>query len=75
MIRTVRFGGKEHDRSVLSGVGRENLAQFEYLEARLQEAENMHAVLTKARRAYIADIKNEMIRGKSGVDLSALFSD
>ncbi len=75
MIKTVRLGGQEYDVSALSEAGRSNLAGYQYATEQLKEAENLHAVLTKARRAYMADIKNEMIRGKSGVDLSALFSD
>ncbi|EDM69398.1 hypothetical protein RAZWK3B_11687 [Roseobacter sp. AzwK-3b] len=45
------------------------------MTSQLQEAQNLHAVLTKARHAYIADLKNEIVKGKSGVDLSALFDD
>ena len=33
------------------------------------------ALLTKARNAYIADLKTEIIEGRTGVDLGALFDD
>lgn len=75
MIRTVRIAGQEYDVSALSETGLSNLAGYQFASERLKEAENLHAVLTKARRAYMADIKNEMIQGKTGIDLSALFSD
>lgn len=75
MIKTVRLGGQEYDVSTLGEEGRSNLAGYQYATEQLKEAENLYAVLTKARRAYISDIKNEMIQGKSGVDLAALFGD
>jgi len=35
----------------------------------------MQALLTKARNAYIADLKLEMVQGRSGMRFSDLFSD
>jgi hypothetical protein len=29
----------------------------------------------KAKNAYIADLKTEIVKGRTGVDLGALFSD
>lgn len=75
MIKTVKLGEQEYDVSALGEEGRNLLSNFQMATDRLQEAENLHAVLTKARRAYIADIKNEIIQGKTGIDLSTLFSD
>ncbi|EDM70249.1 valyl-tRNA synthetase [Roseobacter sp. AzwK-3b] len=75
MVKTLKIEGQEYDVSTLSEAGRANLAQFQHVTAQLQEAQNLHAVLTKARHAYIADLKNEIVKGKSGIDLSALFDD
>jgi hypothetical protein len=75
MVKTLQIDGRDYDLSDLSADGREALAAYLHVNARLKEAENFHAVLNKARHAYIADIKNEMIQGKTGIDLSALFSD
>ena len=75
MIKTVKLGEQDYDVSDLSEEGRSLLTSFQMATNRMQEAENLLAVFTKARRAYIADIKNEMIQGKTGIDLSALFSD
>ena len=55
--------------------GRRTLALYQYATTQLQEAENRMALLTKARNAYIADLKNEIIEGRTGVDLGALFDD
>jgi hypothetical protein len=34
-----------------------------------------HALLTKAKNAYIADLKTEIVQGQTGDDLGTLFSD
>ncbi|WP_037296356.1 hypothetical protein [Roseobacter sp. AzwK-3b] len=75
MIKTLKLDDQDYDVSTLSEAGLANLAQFQHVTSQLQEAQNLHAVLTKARHAYIADLKNEIVKGKSGVDLSALFDD
>ena len=75
MIKTLKLDDQDYDVSTLSEAGLANLAHFQHVTAQLQEAQNLHAVLTKARHAYIADLKNEIVKGKSGVDLSALFDD
>ena len=41
----------------------------------LQEMSNQMALLTKAKNAYIDDLKSEIVQGRTGVDLGALFSD
>jgi hypothetical protein len=75
MAKTLRLGDKDYDVSVLSEEGRRTLALYQYATTQLQEAENRMALLTKARNAYIADLKNEIIEGRTGVDLGALFDD
>ena len=75
MVKTLQIDNKDFDVSKLSDAGRKILSNYMYVVKQLQAAENMHAVLIKARNAYMADIKNEMIQGKSGVDLAALFGD
>ena len=75
MARTLRLDGKDYDVSELSEEGRRTLALYQHATAQMQEAENTMALLTKARNAYIADLKNEIIEGRTGVDLGALFDD
>ena len=36
---------------------------------------NEHAVVTRAKNAYIEDLKTEVIEAKSGLDMSKLFSE
>ena len=41
----------------------------------MREMANNKAIMTKARNAYISEIKKEIIKSKSGIDLSSLLSD
>lgn len=75
MFDRFTLDGKEYARADLSENGQTLFRSYLTVERQLNEAQNMYAVLTKARQAYITDIKNEMIQGKSGVDLAALFGD
>lgn len=75
MAGTLRLDGKEYDVSLLSEQGRQHLIAYQHASRQIAETENMMALLTKARNAYIADLKNEMIQGKTGIDLGSLFDD
>ena len=75
MAETLRLDGKDYDVSALSAEGRRHLAAYQHATAQIQEATNMMALLTKAKNAYIAELKAEIIQGRTGVDLSSLFSD
>jgi hypothetical protein len=75
MFDSFILDGKEYAPADLSENGQRLFRSYLTVERQLNEAQNMYAVLTKARQAYMADIKNEIIQGKSGVDLAALFGD
>ena len=75
MVKTLRLDGQDYDVSLLSAQGQETLGAYRHATQQLQQAQNMKALLTKARNAYISDIKHEIIKGKSGVDFAALFDD
>lgn len=75
MSDSFTLDGKEYDAASLSEKAQRLLQSYLTVDQQLHEAQNMQAVLTKARNAYIADLRNEMMRGKTGIDLSTLFSD
>ena len=75
MNQRFRIDGVEYDTESLSQVGRDLLARLTFARLTLQELSNQQALLTKAKNAYIADLKSEIIQGRTGVDLGALFSD
>ena len=63
-----KLDDKEYDVEVLSAKAQQLTAELQNITARIQETNNMIAILTKAKRAYIADIKSEMLSAKAGFD-------
>jgi hypothetical protein len=49
--------------------------RLSFAHLQVQALSNQQALLTKAKNAYIADLKSEIVQGRTGVDLGALFSD
>ena len=75
MSQRFRIDGVEYDIETLTQEGRDLVARLTFARLRQQELSNQIALLTKAKNAYIADLKSEIIQGRTGVDLGALFSD
>jgi molybdenum-dependent DNA-binding transcriptional regulator ModE len=75
MSQKILLGGVEYDTSKLSPEGQNLLAAFNHVNKQLQEAVNMQALLTRAKNSYISELKSEMVKGKTGLDLSDLFGD
>jgi len=75
MTKSVRIDNVEYDIEQLSLAGRDLYERLSFTQSRLQEYNNMLALLMKAKNAYIADLKTEIVKGRTGVDLGALFSD
>lgn len=69
----LRLDGLDYDLSRLSADGKTLVSRLTQLERLVQEKTNLLAVLTKAKNAYISDLKSEIIKKRTGVDLSALF--
>ena len=63
-----KLDDKEYDVEVLSAKAQQLTADLQNITARIQETNNMIAILTKAKRAYIADLKSEMLSVKAGFD-------
>ena len=71
----LKIGGQTYD---VKSLNRDAIAIVESLhrvEARIQEKQNLIALLLKAKNAYIADLNAEIVQERSGVDLGALFAD
>lgn len=75
MSQRFRIDGVEYTTDSLSQEGRDLVAQLTFTRLTLQEMSNQMALLTKAKNAYIDDLKSEIVQGRTGVDLGALFSD
>ena len=75
IAQTLRIDGEEFDLAQASDEANVLVARLKYLDILAEEKMNMLALLTKAKNAYISDIKAEIIKHKSGVDLSSLFDE
>ena len=75
MTKRFRLDGGEYDLNALSTEGKALVERLNFAHLHVQVLSNQKALLTKAKNAYIADLKSEIVKGRTGVDLGALFSD
>ena len=66
-MNKIQIDGVEYDTENLSEHASRLLVELRSISARIHENENMSAILTKAKRAYIADLKTEMLTAKAGL--------
>jgi hypothetical protein len=71
----LQLDGVDYDDALLSDQGQAQLASLRFVDAQIADLKNMTALLTRAKKSYVYELKNEIIKAKSGVDLSALFAD
>jgi hypothetical protein len=71
----LQLDGVDYDDDLLSDQGQAQLASLRFVDAQIADLKNMTALLTRAKKSYVFELKNEIIKAKSGVDLSALFAD
>ena len=75
MSESFWIDGVEYSTEDLSKEGCNLVKQLKFTQLKLHELSNQQALMKKAGNAYIADLKMEIVRERSGVDLSALFTD
>ena len=75
MSKKLRLDGVEYDIQQLSAEGRRTLAAYRHVNKQLNEARNMSAILTRAKNSYISELKSEIVKGKTGLDLGDLFDE
>jgi len=75
MTRKVRIDGEEYDLSSLSVEARSQFELIKFADAQIAELTNMQALLRRAKRAYTTDLETEIIKSKTGIDISSLFAD
>ena len=67
--------GNSYRVSDLSDEGRVQLERLLFVQRNLSLLKNKIAVMTKAKNAYIGDLKSDIVEGRSGIDLELLFLD
>lgn len=75
MTRTFQLDGDCFDADALSPEGKELFERLQFTHLQIEVLSNQVAMLNKAKNAYIADLKSEIVQGRTGIDLGALFSD
>jgi hypothetical protein len=73
MSQKIQIDGVEHDLDSLSQEAKGILEKLRHTDKQIQDITNLCALLTRAKKSYIQDLKREMIEGKSGVDIASLF--
>jgi hypothetical protein len=66
----IKIGEKSYNRSDLSNNAKNILKNMKLLTAAADEKTNLIRVLTKARQAYIDDLKCEILTNKAGLNFS-----
>ena len=50
------------------------LQKLDFVRLGLGDFEKRYAVLSKAKNAYLEDLRSELVLGRTGVDLDSLFT-
>lgn len=66
--------GKQYKQEFDTDAGLELYTKLQNVNAKLQELANLKVVLVKAKHGYMSDLKDEIIRSKTGIDLGQLFA-
>ena len=73
MSQKINVDGVEYDFESLSPGAKAILEKLQHTDKQIQDTTNLCALLTRAKKSYIQELKREMIEGKSGVDIASLF--
>ena len=75
MTGKVRIDGEDYDLASLSAEAQAQLAMIKFVDAQTAEFKNTQALLTRAKKSYIAGLEREIIKSKTGIALSSLYAD
>jgi len=62
----IKLDNEEYDVSKLSDSGKATLASLQFVSQRIQELNNMQALLVRAKNSYVQSLKQEMLSSKAG---------
>ena len=65
----IKLDDVEYELNNLTETAQRIVSEAQKTDILIKEKANMLAVLTKAKRAYISDLKREMLSIKAGLDL------
>ena len=67
--KTIKVGDKEYEIENLSDQGKAALVSLQFTTSRMQELDNMRALLQRAKDSYLGSLKQEMLSAKAGLQL------
>ena len=70
MAQKISIDDREYDINNLSDTANKFFEQLRGVDIAINEKNNLSTILLKAKRAYIADLKSEMLSQKAGLDFS-----
>ena len=70
MAQKIKIDNYEYDIDNLSDTAQKVVEQLLGLDRVINEKNNMSALLVRAKKAYIEDLKSEMLSQKAGFDFS-----
>lgn len=66
--------GKKYKQEFDTDAGLELYTKLQNVNAKLQELANLQVVLVQAKNSYMSELKDEVIRSKTGIDLGQIFA-
>jgi hypothetical protein len=66
MVQKIKLDDNEYNVENLSDQAKAALASLQFATARIQELNNMQALLQRAKNSYVDSLKKEMLSSKSG---------
>jgi hypothetical protein len=70
MAQKINIDNREYDVDDLSDAATKFFDQLRGIDTVINEKKNLSAILLKAKKAYITDLKSEMLSRKAGFDFS-----
>ena len=75
MSLRIRLDGHDVKEDDLTDQGKVTIKTLSFVEARLLELRKQQVLLTKAMNTYVSDLKIEIVRNKTGVDLRSILGE
>ena len=66
MMQKFMLDEREYDLSELNDNSRAQFASLTFVDEKLRELKNMHALLQRAKNSYVESLKQEVISDKAG---------
>ena len=66
MGQIIKLDDREYDIDSMNDRAKATVLDIQFVNARIQELNNMQAILRRAQNSYIKSLKKEMISNKAG---------